>query len=408
MADRELKWTILGDSKSLEKSFDNVGAGAKEMAADLDKAAEDAKLFGKAMDRATDAADSSESKFMGTADILDGLGSAFGLPLENMTGLSRAFGDLSGGFATLGPSIKGLGGSLGSLASGPMGLIVAGVAAAAAGLVLLWQNSETFRDIVTGAFEAVSKVVGPVVEVIGGAIGWLGDKLGFGGDKAKEDVENKWIAAAELMQAAYQEAFSDMGSAMDSMVGPFERFNHGQTLTLEEANKNLENNLSEYNKWIEDIEVIYERFGSATARYVLAQGPEFHGVADQLANSTEMMGSHFQWMVEDMEVATTTAQTLARELSGLTFIESAGKLANVVPRMLGPKRHSGGIVPGPMGREMSIVAQGGERVIPLGQSGGGGTQVVQVVIDKQIVGEVVLDQLLKEQRRSGNLGFEAA
>ncbi len=42
-----------------------------------------------------------------------------------------------------------------ALNANPLGLIVIAITAVIAGLVLLWQNSETFRNIVTGAFNAV-------------------------------------------------------------------------------------------------------------------------------------------------------------------------------------------------------------------------------------------------------------
>lgn len=152
--------TFAGDSKSLEKTFDKVGAGAKDMAKDMDKAQDDVKGFGKALDTAGGAADASESKFMGAADVLDGLGSAFGLPTDAATGMFRAFGDLSGGFATLQPLIGtvsaaisgGLGSALTFIAAHPVILTIAALTAA---FVLLWKNSETFRDIVKGAFNTV-------------------------------------------------------------------------------------------------------------------------------------------------------------------------------------------------------------------------------------------------------------
>lgn len=152
--------TFAGDSKSLEKTFDRVGAGAKGMAKDMDKAEADVKKFGGALDAAGGAADASESKFMGAADVLDGLGSAFGLPTDAATGMFRAFGDLSGGFATLQPLIgtvgtalrSGLGGALTFIAAHPVMLTIAALTVAFA---LLWKHSETFRDIVRGAFDKV-------------------------------------------------------------------------------------------------------------------------------------------------------------------------------------------------------------------------------------------------------------
>lgn len=45
------------------------------------------------------------------------------------------------------------------LAMNPIGLIVIAIAALAAGLIYAWQNSETFREVVTGAFDTVKGVV---------------------------------------------------------------------------------------------------------------------------------------------------------------------------------------------------------------------------------------------------------
>src|SRR5690606_29847152 len=42
-----------------------------------------------------------------------------------------------------------------ALSANPIGIIIVAVAALVAGIILLWKNSETFRNIVTGAFNAV-------------------------------------------------------------------------------------------------------------------------------------------------------------------------------------------------------------------------------------------------------------
>jgi phage-related protein len=64
-----------------------------------------------------------------------------------------------------------------ALAANPIGLVVVALAALILGLVLAWKKSETFRDIVTGAWEAIKRVTVAVFdkvrEVIGGAIGFM-------------------------------------------------------------------------------------------------------------------------------------------------------------------------------------------------------------------------------------------
>jgi hypothetical protein len=52
------------------------------------------------------------------------------------------------------------------LSLNPIGLIVIAIAALVAGLIYAYQNSETFRDIVNGAFEAIGNVIRTVYNTI--------------------------------------------------------------------------------------------------------------------------------------------------------------------------------------------------------------------------------------------------
>lgn len=61
------------------------------------------------------------------------------------------------------------------LSANPIGLVVAALTALAAGLVTAYHTSETFRNIVNGAFQAVASIA---QSTIGAAIGWL-DKLSY-------------------------------------------------------------------------------------------------------------------------------------------------------------------------------------------------------------------------------------
>jgi phage-related protein len=172
--------TFAGDSRSLEKTLDRVGSAATSTAGDFDKASGKARSFGGAMDRAGEATDASEGKFMGAADLLDGLGGAFGLPTEGATNMMRSFADLSGGFTALGPLFGQVMGKLGSmigitgaqaaatgtatasqwslnaaLTANPIGAVVIAIGLLVGAFVLAWKHSETFRDVVRGALNAV-------------------------------------------------------------------------------------------------------------------------------------------------------------------------------------------------------------------------------------------------------------
>ena len=285
--------TFAGDSTSLERTFKNVGSGAKSMAADLDSAEVKAKSFGGAMDSAGNAADASESKFMGAADLLDGLGGAFGLPTEGATGLMRSFGDLSGGFAALSPMIAGIKTGFMSLASvmftPPMGIILL-VGALAAALVVAYQKSETFRDIVQGAFNAVK----------GAAV-------------------SMW----EFFKTIPDKLAGMAGAVKDALLWPYK-----------------------------------------TAFNLIARA----------------------W--------NNTVGRLSFEVP--SWVPGMGGKGWSMPKL--PEFHTGGTVPGQPGQPVPIMAMAGETVTPPGA--GGGTMVIQLVLDGRVVTEVVHNGLLAKQRRT--------
>lgn len=181
MAGPTVTLAFAGDSTSLEKTFAKVGTGAKNMAADFDKAETKTKSFGGAVDTMNDKVGNSESRFMASADLLDGLGGAFGLPLEGATNMARSFADLASGLSGIvGPAIAKVAGMFGiqtaattaqatatgaatgaqwslnaALSANPIGAVVIAIAALVGGFVLAWKHSETFRDIVRGALNIV-------------------------------------------------------------------------------------------------------------------------------------------------------------------------------------------------------------------------------------------------------------
>lgn len=82
------------------------------------------------------------------------------------------------------------------MALNPIGLVVIAIAALAAGLVFAWKRSETFRTVVTTAFNAVKVAVGAVVgffkDLPGNIADAIGDVKGFLVDKGKAIVNGLW------------------------------------------------------------------------------------------------------------------------------------------------------------------------------------------------------------------------
>ena len=230
MAGNAVTLTFAGDSRSLERSFDAVGKGAKEMADDLESAEKDAGRFSKGIGSMNEKIDASESKFMGAADLVDGLAGAFGVSLGPTVDYARAFGDMAGGFtATLGPAMDGITGKLGKLSAvtklqtgaqaalnavmsaNPILLAVVAVAALTAGFVLAYKKSETFRNIVQGAMDGAKA-----------AIGWVGDKVEWLVDKVERGTKGVAKALgkyADIMTTPYRLAFNGIADLWNNTIG---------------------------------------------------------------------------------------------------------------------------------------------------------------------------------------------
>jgi phage-related protein len=314
MSRPQVTLTIGGDASGIERAFDRVGAGAKDMAGDLQAAEGKAKGFGSAMDSAGNVADTAEGKFAGTADVLDGLGGIMGVDTAMATGMMRAWSDLSGGFAAIQPLLlsvgttlkTGVGGALSFIAAHPVLLTIAALTAA---FVLLWQHSETFRDIVKGALNQVGQAFATVKNAFMGAFNW---------------VKDNWPLLLAIITGPFGAAALLISKNFDTIIRTFK---------------------STWNK-----------------------------VAGFIS------GLDFTINVPDI-------------------LPGPSKYTIGLPDL--PKFHSGGIVPGPYGAEVPIMAMAGETVIPRGRNAEDVTVVSKVYID----GREIHQALLRQQRLSGDLGL---
>jgi hypothetical protein len=308
--------TIGGDASGIERAFDRVGAGAKDMAVDLDKAEGKTRSFGGAMDATGNAADAAESKFMGTADVLDGLGGIMGVNTSMATGMMRAWGDLSGGFAAIQPMITSVGATLKTGVGGALSFIAAHpviftIAALTAAFVLLWNHSETFRDIVRAAIGSVGDAFNWLKNIFVGTFNW---------------VKSNWPLLLAIMTGPIGAAVLIISKNFDTITRAFKAV---------------------WNK-----------------------------IADVIS------AADFTIDIPDW-------------IPGLPDKATIG-----LPDL--PRFHSGGIVPGPIGAEIPIMAMAGERVVP---RGGGQDDDVTVVSKVYIDGREIHQALLRQQRLSGTLGL---
>jgi hypothetical protein len=101
-----------------------------------------------------------------------------------------------------------------ALAANPIGLVIVGIVALGAALVILWKKSETFRRVMTGAFNAVKTVAGAMVKgILTGidkALGALQKMLEVASKLPKRLGGGKFEGAAAAVAGARQSIRGDV------------------------------------------------------------------------------------------------------------------------------------------------------------------------------------------------------
>ncbi|WP_020385922.1 hypothetical protein [Kribbella catacumbae] len=170
--------TFAGDSTKLESAFDKVGSSARKMDTDVGAASKSVGESASSFDTVGEAADGAEGKaqgfsdtLTGTKDVMGGVGEiAKGNLFEGFVQAGQGMADLAGGLASfLIPSLKNGVTWIKSttiaqramnvaMRANPIGLVVTALVLLGTGLVVAYKKSETFRNIVNGAFNAVKNV----------------------------------------------------------------------------------------------------------------------------------------------------------------------------------------------------------------------------------------------------------
>jgi phage-related protein len=212
-----LQISIEGDSSDAVASFDAVTSSARGMGDTVDRASKQADDGASRLDGAADAADNMASRSSQAAGGLGDLGGA----LSQMGGPLGAVGT---GMETLAPSIMGVTGAAdlmnlamssnivtntkaraasiktavatkaqavatrtmaiaqrvlnAAMRANPIGILITALLLAAAGVLLLWKRSETFRTVVRAVMSAAKTAVTGLINTVQSLVGWFRDKLG--------------------------------------------------------------------------------------------------------------------------------------------------------------------------------------------------------------------------------------
>ena len=92
----------------------------------------------------------------------------------------------------------------------PIGLIVGAIAALVAGFVILWNNSEDFRNFWIGLWKAIEKAAAPVIEAI---VGWF--------SSAWETIKSVWGSVSKFFEELFVSIGKSVAPIIDSMSNAF-------------------------------------------------------------------------------------------------------------------------------------------------------------------------------------------
>lgn len=107
-----------------------------------------------------------------------------------IAGIAAAVGPLLVMLGSVVSAIGAIAGVIGTVAAGPILAVVAAIAALVAGIVLLWENSEAFREGVIGVWEKVKEVALPIIEMFKNSISNFVEAIGPVWERLKQAFQD--------------------------------------------------------------------------------------------------------------------------------------------------------------------------------------------------------------------------
>ena len=209
---RRIEVNLEGDSADFERSIGAADKAVSKLDQSLGEAQGAAGRFDGGLDKVNDGLESSTSKFRSSADLAGGLGDVLGIQAAGpIAAYATGFADIADGLGgLLAPALQKAKGAFvamnATLLANPIFLVVAALAALTIGFVIAYKKSETFRNIVNGAFDSIKK----------GASEFLGFIRNAVVDAAK--VIGK---VAEIITFPYRVAFKTIASLWNATLGGF-------------------------------------------------------------------------------------------------------------------------------------------------------------------------------------------
>lgn len=228
---------------------------------------------------------------------------------------------------------------------------------------LLPQLIEVFGAIAS----AVQWVTGAIISAVNGIAQGIGDAIEGLGDVLRAVFDFNWIGGK----------FNQLGGHFVDALGPI----------FESASKSINAIATTIG---EVLSPILDGLMSGLGDVADALGKVAHSIVEQMIDISNAMGRFFA------NIGIGLVRGLIDFINHLIDIINSIPIFNDISRIdKPPLMHSGGIVPGPVGADVPIIAMAGERVLPVGESQGGGQPMnVTIMSAKLSPGEIADDVLL--------------
>jgi|SRR5687768_3871913 len=351
--------TFAGDSTKLQRTFENVGAGAKSMG---DQVGESASSF----DRVGESADNAETRFAGLASGIDGVTTLMDdpSPQEFAQGLAD-MADGIGNFVV--PALKTMGTQI--LTSGQAALTAAATHATAAATTVAGWIATGAAALVSGAQMALAWLIGLgpialVILAIGAVIGILA-ALGIGFDDVKRWAQSAWDFVTSAAAKAKDWLARNWPLVLAILTGPF-----GLAVLA------ITRNWDSITSFFRELPGKIAGFFSGLADLIKAPFTAAFGAVKSAWNNT-VGGFGF---------------------STPSWVPGLGGKSFSIPSM-----HTGGLVTGAPGSEQLRILQAGEGVFTARQMRAMGPSVT-IVVQGSLVAERDIVQTVRDELVRGGFG----
>lgn len=408
----EVKVSFVGDTSDLSKKLDQLEKDVEATSKEIDKAARTSTSMSHGFEGVRDSADGTERRIVGFRDSLTGTQDVMkGLKDGDMVALSTGFADLASSVANLGADMLDWGkkafeaaknvveahaasvaakakdiaitvahkaASIAStvatqaqaaaqwalnaaMSANPIVLVVAALAALTAGIILAYQHSETFRDIIDAIGRFFRDRFLPPLEdawhLLQTVFGW---------------VKDHWPLLLGILTGP-------IGLAVIEIVKHWDTIKNGFTGIYDAivgVGEKIFNAIKEpFDRAFTAVKTIYDHsIGPIVEALSKVKG---------LGGGFDRKGAYADAVAEMRAKGATDTQI--KDILG----DNIGPIGSF---------DSGGVVPGRRGAAQLAVVHGGETILPTHKTGSGGGAII--VMDGEVVGRLITERLRRQQWRS--------